>query len=181
MASGPARIGGAARIAVGEAHRVAETEIASAFDLGAGPLHRFGTRDAEVGDPEGLDDRPDLVEVGNGVESAHGSGLEEGDEVGAVDQVGDRAPNVATYGVVAGDDDHRAARRETVDLGADDVVGSDTGIDAAMAAVSIHGAAGYVSEFEVERDLRDAIGGLVYSGTSDIQRNIIARLMGVGQ
>ena len=61
------------------------------------------------------------------------------------------------------------------------LVGSDTGIDAAMAAVSIHGAAGYVSEFEVERDLRDAIGGLVYSGTSDIQRNIIARLMGVGQ
>jgi alkylation response protein AidB-like acyl-CoA dehydrogenase len=44
----------------------------------------------------------------------------------------------------------------------------------------VHGAKGYVSEFEVERDLRDAIGGLVYSGTSDIQRNIIARLLGLG-
>jgi alkylation response protein AidB-like acyl-CoA dehydrogenase len=44
----------------------------------------------------------------------------------------------------------------------------------------VHGARGYVSEFELERNLRDAIGGLVYSGTSDIQRNIVARLLGVG-
>ncbi|MEM9041673.1 MAG: acyl-CoA dehydrogenase family protein, partial [Actinomycetota bacterium] len=42
------------------------------------------------------------------------------------------------------------------------------------------GARGYVSEYEVERNVRDAIGGLVYSGTSDIQRNIVARLLGVG-
>jgi alkylation response protein AidB-like acyl-CoA dehydrogenase len=61
------------------------------------------------------------------------------------------------------------------------IVGCDTGIAAAMSAVSVHGAVGYVSEFEVERDLRDAVGGLVYSGTSDIQRNIVARLLGVGQ
>jgi hypothetical protein len=36
-----------------------------------------------------------------------------------------------------------------------------------------------MTEFEVERDLRDAIGGTIYSGTSDIQRNIIARLLGL--
>ena len=29
------------------------------------------------------------------------------------------------------------------------------------------------------QDLRDAIGGVIYSGTSDIQRNIIARLLGL--
>lgn len=61
------------------------------------------------------------------------------------------------------------------------LVGGDAGISTALSSVKLHGAKGYVSEFEVERDLRDAIGGLVYSGTSDIQRNIIARLMGVGQ
>ena len=61
------------------------------------------------------------------------------------------------------------------------LVGTDAGVAAATAAVSVHGATGYVTEFEVERDLRDAIGGLVYSGTSDIQRNIVARLLGVGQ
>lgn len=60
------------------------------------------------------------------------------------------------------------------------LAGSEAGIEASIAAVNVHGAPGYVSEFEVERDLRDAIGGLVYSGTSDIQRNIVARLLGVG-
>ncbi len=60
------------------------------------------------------------------------------------------------------------------------LVGSETGIASSLSSVGIHGAKGYVSEFEVERQLRDAIGGLVYSGTSDIQRNIIARLLGVG-
>ena len=35
------------------------------------------------------------------------------------------------------------------------------------------------SEFGVERDLRDAIGGRLYSGTSEIQRLIIARSMGL--
>lgn len=46
-------------------------------------------------------------------------------------------------------------------------------------AVRLHGARGYLSEFEVERDLRDALGGLTYAGTSDIQRNVIARLLGL--
>jgi len=48
-----------------------------------------------------------------------------------------------------------------------------------MDAMRIHGARGYLSEYEVERDLRDALGGVIYSGTSDIQRNIISRLLGL--
>ena len=60
------------------------------------------------------------------------------------------------------------------------LVASETGIEAALQSVEVHGARGYVSEYEVERNVRDAIGGLVYSGTSDIQRNIVARLLGVG-
>ena len=46
-------------------------------------------------------------------------------------------------------------------------------------AVRIHGAKGYLSEFAVERDLRDATGGVIYSGTSDIQREIVARILGL--
>ncbi len=57
---------------------------------------------------------------------------------------------------------------------------SEAGLAGALSASMVHGAKGYVTEFEVERELRDAIGGLVYSGTSDIQRNIIARLLGLG-
>lgn len=45
--------------------------------------------------------------------------------------------------------------------------------------VRIYAARGYLSEYEVERDLRDAFGGVIYSGTSDIQRTIIARVLGL--
>lgn len=44
-------------------------------------------------------------------------------------------------------------------------------------AVRIFGGRGYLSADGVERDLRDATAGLIYSGTSDIQRQIIARLL----
>ncbi len=53
-------------------------------------------------------------------------------------------------------------------------------VASAADAVLLHGARGYITEFGVERDLRDVMGSVVYSGTSDIQRNIIARLLGVG-
>ena len=46
-------------------------------------------------------------------------------------------------------------------------------------AIRIHGAKGYLTEFGIERDLRDALGGVIYSGTSDIQRQVIARLLGL--
>jgi len=63
--------------------------------------------------------------------------------------------------------------------------GKSAVMEAAMAklygidAIRTFGGYGYMTEFEVERDLRDAIGGTIYSGTSDIQRNIIARLLGL--
>ena len=56
---------------------------------------------------------------------------------------------------------------------------SECFVQSSMEALRVHGAYGYMAESEVERDLRDAIGGTIYSGTSDIQRGIIARLMGV--
>lgn len=49
----------------------------------------------------------------------------------------------------------------------------------ALDAVQIHGGNGYMEEYGVERELRDAIAGTIYSGTSEIQRNIIARLCGL--
>ena len=56
---------------------------------------------------------------------------------------------------------------------------SETFVESSLDAIRTYGARGYVTEFEVERDLRDGVGGLIYSGTSDIQRNIIARLLGL--
>lgn len=56
---------------------------------------------------------------------------------------------------------------------------SECFVQSSLDAVRIHGGYGYMTEFEVERDLRDAIGGTLYSGTSDIQRVIIARWLGL--
>lgn len=56
---------------------------------------------------------------------------------------------------------------------------SEVFAESSMDAIRIHGGYGYTTEFEVERDLRDAIGGVLYSGTSDIQRNIIAKYLGL--
>ena len=46
-------------------------------------------------------------------------------------------------------------------------------------AVQIHGGYGYMAEYEVERDLRDSIASTVYSGTSELQKTIIAKLIGL--
>lgn len=50
---------------------------------------------------------------------------------------------------------------------------------ACLDAVQIHGGYGYMAEFEVERELRDSIVSTIYSGTSEMQLNIIARLAGL--
>jgi alkylation response protein AidB-like acyl-CoA dehydrogenase len=55
---------------------------------------------------------------------------------------------------------------------------SESFVASSLDAIRIHGAQGYLQELGVERELRDGVGGLIYSGTSDIQRNVIARLLG---
>ena len=56
---------------------------------------------------------------------------------------------------------------------------SESLVKAAIDSVQIHGGNGFMVEFEVERALRDAIGSTLYSGTSEMQRNIIARWLGL--
>lgn len=50
---------------------------------------------------------------------------------------------------------------------------------ACLDAVQIRGGYGYMTEFEVERELRDSVVSTIYSGTSEMQLNIIARLTGL--
>ena len=52
-------------------------------------------------------------------------------------------------------------------------------IQSSQDAMMIHGGLGFLTVSEVERDLRDAMGGPVYGGTSDIQRNIVASQLGI--
>ncbi|MDY0012494.1 MAG: acyl-CoA dehydrogenase family protein [Rhodocyclaceae bacterium] len=54
---------------------------------------------------------------------------------------------------------------------------SETFVKAANQAMQIYGAAGYSMEYDIQRFFRDARGATIAGGTSQIQRNLIARLM----
>jgi alkylation response protein AidB-like acyl-CoA dehydrogenase len=56
---------------------------------------------------------------------------------------------------------------------------SEAWIATSLDAIQVHGAYGYMKESGIERDLRDAIASTIYSGTSEIQRVILARMLGL--
>lgn len=56
---------------------------------------------------------------------------------------------------------------------------SEAWVRCAEDAVQVHGGYGYMVEYEIERELRDAVGSRLYSGTSEIQRSIIGALLGL--
>jgi alkylation response protein AidB-like acyl-CoA dehydrogenase len=56
---------------------------------------------------------------------------------------------------------------------------SEAAVTTYLDAIRIHGALGYTDELEFGEDLRDAIGTTIFSGTSDINRQIIARHLGL--
>jgi alkylation response protein AidB-like acyl-CoA dehydrogenase len=56
---------------------------------------------------------------------------------------------------------------------------SESLVKTALNTVQIFGGYGFMTEYEVERALRDAVGSTLYSGTSEIQRNIIASWLGL--
>jgi hypothetical protein len=57
---------------------------------------------------------------------------------------------------------------------------SEAYVACCRSAVQIFGAYGYMVEYELERELRDALATTIYVGTSEIQRNLIAGLRGLG-
>lgn len=56
---------------------------------------------------------------------------------------------------------------------------SECFVQSSLDAVQTFGGYGYMVEQELERDVRDAVASRLYSGTSDIQRNIIASCLGL--
>ena len=54
---------------------------------------------------------------------------------------------------------------------------SEAYIENCRAALQIYGGYGYMVEYEIERELRDALASSLYSGTSEIQKNIISSLL----
>lgn len=56
---------------------------------------------------------------------------------------------------------------------------SESFVASSLDAIRNQGGNAYLVDYGIERDLRDAVGGVLYAGTSDIQRNIISRLVGL--
>lgn len=65
----------------------------------------------------------------------------------------------------------------TEDIAIAKLVTSESNVASALAAVQIFGGAGYLAGHGIEKDLRDAVAGTIYSGTSEIQQNRIASLL----
>jgi alkylation response protein AidB-like acyl-CoA dehydrogenase len=57
---------------------------------------------------------------------------------------------------------------------------SETYVECCRSALQIFGGYGYMVDYELERELRDALATTLYVGTSEIQRNLIAGLRGLG-
>jgi alkylation response protein AidB-like acyl-CoA dehydrogenase len=57
---------------------------------------------------------------------------------------------------------------------------SEAYVECCRNAVQVFGGYGYMVEYELERELRDALATTVYVGTSEIQRNLIAGMRGLG-
>lgn len=74
---------------------------------------------------------------------------------------------------------HTNRENVTMDIAIAKLVTSEANVASAMAAVQLFGGRGYVTEYGLEKDLRNAIAGTIYSGTSEIQRRRIATMLGL--
>ncbi|MEX2123340.1 MAG: acyl-CoA dehydrogenase family protein [Woeseia sp.] len=71
------------------------------------------------------------------------------------------------------------ARNASLDASITKLFVSEALVKTTLDSVQLHGGYGFMAEYDVERALRDAIGSTIYSGTSEMQRNIIARWLGL--
>lgn len=71
------------------------------------------------------------------------------------------------------------SRAVTLDAAIAKLAVSEALVQTALDALQIHGGYGYCTEYEVERAVRDALGSTIYSGTSEMQRQVIARWLGL--
>lgn len=81
-----------------------------------------------------------------------------------------------TYKAAAGLNQPRTA---SMDASIAKLFVSESLVTSAMDTLRVFGGYGLMREYGIESVVRDGIAGTIYSGTSDIQRNIIARWLGL--
>ncbi|MFD8998337.1 acyl-CoA dehydrogenase family protein [Streptomyces abikoensis] len=72
-----------------------------------------------------------------------------------------------------------AGEDATVEVATAKLLASEGNLASAVAAVQTFGGYGYMAEYGLEQDLRNAVAGTIYSGTTDIQYSRIATTMGL--
>jgi alkylation response protein AidB-like acyl-CoA dehydrogenase len=70
-------------------------------------------------------------------------------------------------------------RATTLDAALGKLYLSESYLQSSLDAVQVHGGYGYMTEYQLEREVRDAVATRLHSGTSEIQRNLIARSLGL--
>ena len=108
-----------------------------------------------------------------------------GRQIGTFESVSDKIADMSTRLQASRAMLYRAAH--VMDAGGDPIASSaqakvfisEASVATHLDAMQVHGGYGYMTEFEVERALRDALGGTIYSGTSEIQRRLIAKRLGL--
>ena len=73
----------------------------------------------------------------------------------------------------------RQGRSAPAEAAAAKLFTSEAWVRSSQDAIQVHGAWGYLKDAGIERDLRDAVAGTIYSGTSEIQRVVIGRMLGL--
>jgi alkylation response protein AidB-like acyl-CoA dehydrogenase len=108
-----------------------------------------------------------------------------GQKIGAYQSVSNKVVDmkigVETSRMWLYDTAEKLGRNENVteDIAICKLVTSENNVNSALAAVQIFGGYGYTAEFGLEKDLRNAVAGTIYSGTSEIQRQRIAKMIGL--
>ncbi|WP_181789752.1 acyl-CoA dehydrogenase family protein [Streptomyces phytophilus] len=74
-----------------------------------------------------------------------------------------------------------AGRKVTADLATAKLVAGRAALDSALGAVQVFGGNGYLAEYGLEQELRGAVAGTIYSGTTETQYNRIAATLGLGR
>jgi alkylation response protein AidB-like acyl-CoA dehydrogenase len=70
-------------------------------------------------------------------------------------------------------------RSVTTEISMAKLVTSEANLASALSAVQLFGGRGYMREYGMEKALRDAVGGPIYSGTNEMQRVRIASMLGL--
>ncbi|NES70646.1 MAG: acyl-CoA dehydrogenase, partial [Okeania sp. SIO2D1] len=56
---------------------------------------------------------------------------------------------------------------------------SEAAIQSSLDAIQIHAGRGYLTQIGIEQNLRDAVPSTIFSGTSEIQRDLVAKKLGL--